>query len=187
MKTTDAVIWSSIPSLNAVNGGYSPTDIAEGNGKIVVLDINGPIYSTDGVTWTRAPIATGTYKNLVFGQGKFITIKNPYGILYQSTNGINWQESDEANGGNKVTVDGVQTNFGSGIMNKIIYENNTFIAIGDRILISGNGINWFTKASNYISTMGYMNAIAYGNGKYIVYSGTADSTTVDYISGWGSG
>ena len=72
-------------------------------------------------------------------------------------------------------------------MNKIIYENNTFIAIGDRILISGNGINWFTKASNYISTMGYMNAIAYGNGKYIVYSGTADSTTVDYISGWGSG
>jgi hypothetical protein len=186
VKTTDAVIWSSIPSLNAAGNGYIPTDIAEGNGKIVVMDGNGPIYSTDGITWNRASIGTGSYKNVVFGQGKFLTINNTNYNMFESTNGINWQESNEANGGNKVTVDGVQTTggLGSGIINKIIYENNTFIAIGEKILTSSNGINWFTKASNYFATMGNMNSIAYGNGKYIVYSG---STTTSHISGWGSG
>lgn len=119
--------------------------------------LNRTIYKTiDGINFTTASfISNDNYKQVVWGNGKFVTLGQLYGRVQTSADGENWSVS--------ATL-GRDTQWES-----IMFDGKQFIAISDDgfIVNSKDAINWSPRYKP-INTSDAWNWNLGGNGKKII-------------------
>ena len=129
IKTSpDGITWTSRTS-NADSGAYLYEVIYANNMFVAVGEKENILTSPDGITWTKVFSSTTNQLNSVtFGNNLFVAVGG--GKPVTSTDGITWtkQASSSLNR----------------VSNKIIFGNNTFVALkqGGYYSVSTDGINW---------------------------------------------
>jgi hypothetical protein len=165
--STDGTTWTAV-SNSTFGSNYSDRiyAIAYGDGKFVAGGSGGKMAtSTDGTTWTAVADSTfggNSIYAIAYGNGKFVAVGDKR--AYSSDNGVTWTASKSS----------------SDRFYSIAYGNNKFITVGSGSIIesSPDGINWTsitTTAFNILYDLGgtyypigtTINAIAYGNGKFV--------------------
>jgi hypothetical protein len=153
-ENTDITDWKQ-ETLNNLYG-----KIAYGNNKYYAcLSIYGA-YSSDGLNWTEIDNTNRYSVDVVFGNGKFVSVgNNPYTgeiEIYTSTDAINW------------------TSRTSSILNSeienISFGNNLFVVTAvdnadGQIMTSPDGINWTTRTT---TSNRRLQKAAYGNGIWVI-------------------
>lgn len=152
----------------------SVNTITYGAGKFVAGGNSGIIaYSTDGATWETADVASifGTAEqiySIVYGEDKFVA--GGKGIIAYSSDGVTWTAVED---------DNIESIFGGDYPTsiKLYYGNNKYFALsnGGSSSISEDGLTWSENINLKVS----VNALVYGNGKYVAvggnWYGTADA------------
>jgi len=162
-------------------------DTTYGNGKFVALKLN-PGYpssytsiltSSNGIDWaTNSFVSTWPLSGIAFGGGEFVAVEaNTSGAVFTSPDAVNWSQQPL-----------VVTN---GNVNKIVYGNGRFVAVGwlcycsawATICTSTNGISWQQIAVGLVPGL---SDICYGGGQFVAVgvSGTI-LTSTDGLS-WSS-
>lgn len=158
---TDAILTTSTDGYNwqrlttPVNF-YPFTGIAYGNGIYVTVGFSS-VRSTDLTNWTYTyPLETPN--DIAFGNGLFVAVGNVRTSLDQnivtiqtSPDGITWTR---------------QSPNDTGILQSVIYANNTFVAVGTNGLIytSPNGTSWTRQISN---TTQNLTSVRFGGNVYV--------------------
>jgi len=178
--SSDGITWTVINNPFNTSGYIAP--ITYGNDKFVAAIGNKMAYSSDGVTWTyvtdadklfsfivNGSITTrGSISGIAFGNGKFVAggddgyLPNRTLKIATSSDGVTW------------TVVKADT---FTILGQILYGNGKFVSWGENGILaySTDGITWtdvpVTANPFYNGTSsGTINAVAYGNGKFIAVS-----------------
>jgi hypothetical protein len=122
-------------------------------GLYVAVGYQGAILtSSNAVEWTAQNSGTtDSLYTLVYGGGLFVAAGNR-GALTVSEDGINWSA---INSGTQNPLFG--STYGDGLW---------VVAGGSNILVSANGFQWVNRQSP-ILPLAYLNAIAYGNGRFV--------------------
>ena len=155
-----------------------------GGGSLVAIGTWGEIFSSEdgGATWTdrsgHLDQSCYCYLNqMTYGRGVFVGVgydEDKYGStqgrVLSSSNLVNW-----------VVTDLAPTN----ALYDVTYGSDLFVAIlnnhyegGGGILTSRNGFSWNTTAT----FPGWLYAVAYGNGRFVIASGTGVITSADGIT-----
>jgi len=157
----DGITWTAIKTTRFGGGDYVEK-ITYGNDKFVAVSTNYKsgskmAYSQDGVNWTA--VKNTTFKKeyieaIAYGNGKFV-IGGYDGKMATSSDGITWT---------------AVTPTLSGSICAMTYGNGIFVAgyYYGGIAYSQDGITWTGIADSTIKAK--INAIAYGNGKFIAVS-----------------
>jgi len=171
--STDGTNWTAVDVSSIFGSGeYSRIDaIAFGNGKFVAVGYSSSNskwgISTDGTNWTAINVSSilesYTYFNAIsYGSNKFVAVGGNTDKIATSTDGTNWTVVNSSI-------------FGSDEYNEIhgiAFGNSKFIVggyVGDntKIAISTDGANWIAVDVSNIFGTSYINAIAYGDGKFV--------------------
>lgn len=160
ITSPDGITWTQV--LSGTYWTSASVGVAYGNSIFATLGYT----SSDGSTWTP----TGglvTYPDIIFndmsfGNGVFVAVggiwnfglapPEPIQIIITSPDGIQW--AIQVSGELQMPLKG------------LVYENNTFIAVGSdgTILTSYDGIAWAVKNSG---TTNNLSGIAYGNNTFV--------------------
>lgn len=181
--STDGITWVNNYS-GSVFQGSTMLHIAYGNGVFIATGTNTRVMkSTDGISWSvSAPITA--VEGYVSGS-PYIAYNSAEGIfgvhfvdpsrenitIYTSTNGDSWAT--------KTIQSGVSSNSNSGYMRLFGWSaaNGKFIGIGDYtwsggIYMTATGDTWNHLPMLTPSSTATFNSIAYGNGRWVVVSGS---------------
>jgi hypothetical protein len=136
--------------------------------------------TADGVTWTsRTMPVSSAWFAATQGNGTFVVASfsvqsySVSSLAYYSTDGLNWSSAS-----------GFPTNFSP---DKAVYTNSQFFLVGEVegggsvFYKSSNGASWSSTPSP--SGVSRTFDIAYGNGTYVVISGSNSFTSTD-LSSW---
>ena len=141
---------SSAPQLNGV---------ALGNGTFVIVGDAGTVLtSTDAVAWSShalTPVAAPTLQGVTFDQGLFVAVSNDdNGSLWSSSDGVTW-----TNSGFEFERSFQSVAAGAGY----------FVAVGDTILGSENGVDWNPAQfpDNLLGDYGNFDSVCFGNGVFL--------------------
>jgi hypothetical protein len=175
MTSADGVFWKN--SAAAI-----PETIyaaAYGNNRIVAIGWEGIQVTSDGITWMRVPMDSSyTLTSIAYGNGSFVAVgyteinTAKQGIILSSVDGISWN----------VSVIGINQ-----ILSAIAFGNGWFATIGSSqgtnnlILASKNLQSWIPchfASQNLVTAMSF---IAYGNDRFIIWSGTTVVTSPDGV------
>lgn len=167
MTSSDGIVWET-QNTSGLNNSW--TDICFGNGRFVVVGIDGEIMSSidGGINWSGTTITTNYWSSVVYGNGKFVAVSNSgANRAMVSTDGINWTTHTAASLND---------------WNSICFVRDTYIAVSetgtnDRIMTSSDGITW---ASQTTPVDNAWKSVTYGNGILIAVAqgGTADRVMV---------
>jgi sugar lactone lactonase YvrE len=134
-------------------------DIAFGNGKFVAVGTNGLVLtSTDGLSWAGQALtsaAAPALQSVAFGDGMFVAVSSDdHGSLWASTTGLNW------------------TNIGFEFerhFQQVRFLDERFVAVGNTILVSTNGLVWDAAQlpAESLGDYAVFDSVAYGNGMYL--------------------
>lgn len=157
ITSTDGISWVQRSSSTFDSNYISRATF--GNNYFVGTGNNGTYRSTDGISWQK----TSTTVSLSIAYGNNIFVQSSPN-KYWSTDGVTWTQTT-------VPGDG-----------RVYYLNNKFI-IGDLTSFgtyysSTDSVTWTTTT---MSNFSYLNAFAYGNGKYIALD-TNGGTSQSYSS-----
>jgi hypothetical protein len=141
--------------------------IAYGNNKFVAVGYGGTMaYSADGVTWTDELWAGRVFTAIAWGNSKFVAGEGASsGKMATSTDGVTWTA-------------GTDSTFGTSRIQSIAWGNGKFVAGGEdgKMAYSADGVTWTAVDTgtlfDYVNSSGTtvkaaINAIAYGNGKFV--------------------
>ena len=166
-------------------------DITYANGVFVVVGNNFMCYSTDGINFTECTEYPKpyNYESIIFERGLFIAVGNNMiaysedGKTFKEVNKIPEGKYESITYGNNLFVAGGDTvayleNYESdlvfvkgthiddGIIYKIIYANNTYLAMGlKKLYYSTDGINFVM--SDIEESLGSFQCLAYGKGIFV--------------------
>lgn len=148
--TSQEVPLSSLPGTSFIE--YSPLFLSMGNENIGA-------YSADAINWTQFATpgsASIEWKEVAYGNNKFVAISFYTRDVITSTDGITW------------TLGTLPNN--SGGPTSIAYGNGKFVILeySGSTLSSEDGINWTISYSIGNNPYGSWYAIAYGNGGFVV-------------------
>lgn len=197
MTSYDGVQWTS--RYQASDATFN--DIAYGNGAFVAIGSKGILVSSDGLTWKDAQVSFPSYDGKVtYGNGIFVAMGGSGGdMVATSADGIAWtiqpfvsNRISLVNGityGNGTFVgvgcckgvftspDGTNwTEEGSGAIyaRSVTYGSGIFVAVGNGIASSQDGITWTERLSTpTLSGITYSNGmfVAVGDGIWTSYDG----------------
>lgn len=147
-------------------GAFHPTDVAYGNGKLVVISRDSGYFATslDGLTWNiqKNNNMSGMYA-ITYANDMFVVCGNK--AVYTSENGETWTVS-------KVDEFIVDQKYGWGCTQwaGIVYGNGKLVAAGSDgmagfVWVSEDGINW--SAPTKMSNVNWYD-IVYSNGLFVV-------------------
>lgn len=166
----DGVAWTGLP-MDSVD---SHTKIVFGNGIFVAIGGNGQVASsTDGVHWKEV-LRRETYGHnwdVAYGNGKFIVLTDDFfddAVTRTSTDGVNWTKKKLPPGFSGRSA--------------ILFAEGQFVIIGEAggVWTSKDGEAWNRyNGGNYS-----MSTAIYGNGRYLVFSSSGISTSVDSAKTW---
>ena len=175
---TDSFSQSGVTNWNKVFSGPAPvTSIAYGNGTFVGVGGGLRFISHDGSNWTAyasPPILNPA--GVAFGNGQFVmfgTSNSTSRVIYQSTNGLNWNP--------------LYTN--SVYLVAAVYGNGTWVFIGANELLSASTASPNWNWSEYQPVF-YPNCITYANGAFILVAelfgsayvfSSSDGTTWQFV------
>jgi hypothetical protein len=178
---------TGLTDREVLNWNSSFHAIAFGRGRFVVPDYHrsGVFYSDDGRTWHQAPCDSQYLEDVTFGEAGFVALGSlPY--VARSTDGVHWQTSPWSRPGDKiafghglyVVVSGSQISHSqngidwshpqeasfdlSGLNEDLIFTGENFVALGQGLAISTDGIHWSLSGSPMFSK-----AIAFGDGQFV--------------------
>lgn len=143
IKKTDNTVWSA----------GDDNDGKLGRGRKVLKGM----YSENGTIWSSSLMPQLSYVDIAYGNGKFVAISNENMTAY-STNAIDW------------TVGYLNTS-SMVVGTRIIFNGSEFAAVADNadynqnFYTSADGVNWTGSSTDHINEW---NALAYGNGQYVV-------------------
>jgi hypothetical protein len=177
--SADGINWTAVS--NAFPSGYvSAIVYAEDKNMFVAGGVSGKVWtSTDGTSWTSATISSfGTSDSvdlIAYGGGRFVAGSGTK--LAYSSDGTNWTA-------------GTITTGASDYIEGIAWGNGKFIAVGGehntdsdgwttkekgKIWTSTDGSTWTAMTSPFGTS--YIEAIAYGNGKFVALGNDFDSSS----------
>lgn len=171
MYSSDATSWT-LGSIPANEASLQMTAVAYADGVWVAVANGGvsgahrAIYSTDGITWTAGSglPSMRNMSGLAYGDGKFVAAGSS-GFIAYSTDGITWS-TDGVSGPIGVTID-YQT---------VVYENDTWLALGERgAAYSEDGLTW-TKAKTPDDLKRWVDVV-YADNKYVAVAGGFNAYT----------
>ena len=150
------------------------------NGKMWVAvgeGANSIAYSSDGITWTGIGTSIFTYSGygvawngkmwVAVGQGTTNTIA-------YSSNGINWTGATDSSGAEGSSLS-IFADAGRGLA----WNGSIWVAVGDTIAYSSDGIIWIPLINSVFSDTGY--GVAW-NGRLWVAVGEGTTNTISYSS-----
>ena len=188
-----AVSTSGSKSMYSSDGGVSWTDndsnvnnsgretIVFADGKFVSPDVDGDgnvIYSSDGVNWSTASCPSQEWKDITYGNGKYVAVSNSSSAVMYSTNATTWTSGTIPNGQ----------------WVGVAYGNNRFVAISQAgspaplTATSSNGTTFTSGADTATNTWG---VVRYGGDKFVAmgsnasmwsYDGTGVGANADILS-----
>ena len=174
--SSDGTNWTKATQSVFAESYHISMPIAYGKGKFVAGGSAGKMaYSSDGTSWTAITQSVFGLSNMMsmaiaYGDNKFvaggsgIVAGNMVGSeMAYSSNGTSWTTITQS-------VFSRQSRSASPIITAITYGGSKFVA-GNRMgemVYSSNGINW-TAVSHY--PLSSTEAIAYGDGKFVVVNG----------------
>jgi M6 family metalloprotease-like protein len=145
--SSDSIEWKSASNIKFVS------DVIYLNGRFVAVAGDGKIYtSIDGVNWEMRNNYGWSYNfiDIEYGNGRYVVICGDGKIAY-SDDGVNWKNANNNTGK---------------IANSLAFGNGRFVAVGDSVLTSTDGINW-TKNID----LDYFSSITFGGGKFLAAAG----------------
>ena len=163
------LVWTPVAGNFSALFNHEPRTIDYGNGKFIAGGIYGSMaYSPDGIAWTPVadskfstatipPLDQENVSKIAWGNGRFVAVAS-HGAMSYSSDGITWVRVADPKFSSGVTYTGI-----SGIT----YGNDKFVAVGNsgKMSTSPDGITW-TAVTNTALTAP-LNAIAWGNGKFV--------------------
>ncbi len=149
----------------AVKNAATTNDLlsaAYGNNRYMAVGNGGTIISSpDGSAWTAMPSnTTDSLYFISYCGNRFVAVGhgNDTSIILSSADGSTWSK----------------TSYATTYFNAITYGNNQYVAAGSMepsgslvnslVMTSPDAVNWTTR---YSDTMGPIESIAYGNGKFV--------------------
>jgi hypothetical protein len=163
ITSSDGVTWTS----RTCNMGGTLGCLIAGPSAFVAGGGSGRIFSSaNGVTWTSrtSPFTGGTLGAGTFGNSIFVIAGVGTTSTATSSDGVTWTSRTM---GAAVTI------------NDIIWvqDDAQFVAVGTSgwIATSANGITWTSRTSQLGVTT--LTAVAYGNGLYVIGTGSANKMT----------
>lgn len=131
---SNAWYWNTTTGVTAYNvspGGYYAG--AYGDGKYVIGNGGGIVYSTDGITWTSRTVTSSTILTITYAKNIFVA-GGSGGVLSTSTDAITWTTRTFGVGSN---------------INCIAFGADTFIAVGPNSMIrtSTDAITWTSRTT----------------------------------------
>ncbi|CCG98769.1 hypothetical protein FAES_0758 [Fibrella aestuarina BUZ 2] len=157
MTSIDGSTWTNRNS----NTKEDLTAIAHRPGQWVAVGSNGTtITSPNGIDWTvHVTDPANGFSGVDFGAdrwvavGKTNNVRVGYGIMYTSTDGINWTNQPIAQ----------QLSYG---LNRVEYINNTWYLVGGNLIAtSKDGLEWTPRSLK--GKPSFVTSIAYGAGLYV--------------------
>jgi len=163
------------------------SDVAFGNGRFVAVGSSIVVWSEDGVHWQESDSGRLMYFTSVgYGNGTFLAYASyPY-IGLASADGATWTTNTvepsglfiqsvafgnglfvaEANGnGIYISADGFSwTNRAGGYFQEVAFANDAFLAVGDGIARSTDGLHWNLVLPAQTNVL---RGVAYGDGKFV--------------------
>jgi len=144
------------------------------------------IYSTDGINWLINKLlnANVDITSISYANGNYlITSTNSATPLLTSLDGFNW-----TSGGNIITYDSDSNSTNDNLISSVgltlqssSYSNELWVAVGNNIITSQDGVNW-TEVHTYNTTYEVeMNGITYVNSQYFTgYVAVGSGVTYSY-------
>lgn len=172
--STTTLQWTSGTTVSGGGGPLTINDLIYGGGRYVAVGA-GIMESTDGVTWnTVYTAAPGTGLDVVaYGNGLYVAssaIGTP--LLLTSPDGVNWTPVSKP----------------PRIAGDIVFGNGMFVAIGDEIVASKDGVTWSSHPSALVGTapVGFTAPGLGFNGSDFIIIVVADGVAIVYSSPDGS-
>ena len=157
----------------AVGSGPAFTDIAYGAGKFVTVagtnaaPSNASRISSDGITWTSSTLtASAGWKSIVYGNGRFVAVRDVLGTANFSLDGVSWDIS-------LYSVTGTALAYGQGVFLAVISGSAT-------VYSSEDGIYWKTRTAftRTITSMAF-NYNAVNLGEFFTVGGQAEGASLN--------
>lgn len=200
------VSGTSPANLTVINPGLGAdlVDVAAGPNNYVAVTTRFIMVSDDGLTWRQLPGSPSRDMHFVrYSRGRFIAGCD-LGVVFTSTNGINWVESSlpttsalsslATDGAREVMVgtfggtfysdDGVTWHSGSGgwtggdiTYNAVAWAKGTWVCAGNgRLVVSTNGSDWQIRP---IDTSWFINGIAFAQNEFLAVGNGVILTSPD--------
>lgn len=202
-----ALAYGTSPvDLNVINPGLGAdlVDVAAGAGNYVAVTSGTIMVSDDGLTWRPLPVYPSRPMHFIrYSRGRYI-VGCDWGVLFTSTNGTNWVESNVATtsslsslatdgtrevivgtfGGTFYSDDGVNWQPGSGgwtggdiTYNAVTWAKGTWVCAGNgRLVTSTNGSDWQIRP---IDTSWFLNGVAFAQNQFIAVGNGVILTSSD--------
>ena len=195
MHSTDGTTWTAAPVAVASGArvAHVLTGVAWGGGRFVAVGSKQSftasggfaidtliMHSTDGATWTVAPVAAaGLLYGVAWNGTHFVAVgsmteidlsvsggyREISGVVMRSTDGATWTEPS--------MVDGTNT------LRGVTWGDGRFVVVGGfpdgTIHHSADGAVW-TAASGVDEGTGALNGVAWGGGRFVAVGGSPDGT-----------
>jgi hypothetical protein len=174
--STDGKTWTAVSDSK-----FGTTDInaiAWGNGTFVAGGDDGKMAtSSNGTSWTAvsgSPLGTIVINAIAWGNGTFVAGSSTGKMAYSSDNGASWTESYSRPHSSQSIA--------------ITWGKDKFVAVDHaRAVYSSNGTSWTAGDTNLLrgdgNGSGHIQAIAYGNNKFIAVGGGSWFSTVQSSDG----
>ena len=195
MHSTDGTTWTAAPVAVASGAGVAHllAGVAWGGGRFVAVGSTQSftasegttfdtliMHSTDGATWTVAPVAAAGFLFGVAWNGThFVAVgsmteidrrvsggyREISGVVMRSTDGATWTEPS--------MVDGTNT------LRGVTWGDGRFVVVGGRpdggtIHHSADGLRW--TAASGVSVADLLNGVTWGGGRFVAVGGLTDGT-----------
>ena len=163
LESDDGVQWNkqSPGPLNPqwMSSALQLSGVAFGNGTFVIVGNGGTVLtSTDAVAWGShplTPVAAPTLQGVTFDQGLFVAASSDdNGSLWSSSDGVLWTNSGFE----------LERHF-----QKVAAGAGNFVAVGNTILVSQNGVDWNPAQfpDSLLGDYGNFDSVSFGNGVFL--------------------
>ena len=180
VTSTDGMTWTTVTSTVFPVGASAINTVAYSNGRWIAGGIAGPPGSTIGViarsdngtVWATAnttafTAGAGQVRSIAYGNDRWIAVGDSGRMAYSTDNGATWTQVPDSP-------------FDFGFLARvrgITFANNRWVAVGDsgNMAYSANGENWTAVRAANSGISGPINAVAYGNGRWLAGGQTASA------------
>lgn len=157
----DGISWTTV---NITTSEYPEelyfgwSAMSYGDGKFVCVCNDEPIviYSEDGIHWNQTTMpCDGHWTDMTFGRGKFVAVSSgmqDYPQAY-SEDGVNWVGCNS------------QLWYAA---NAVVCYNDKFVAVGEKILYSNDGLTWDIATTEFGDDISSWNYVVCDENKFII-------------------